>query len=245
MNNKILFISDLHLSPERPEIGRLFIDFLQTRASRANALYILGDLSELWLGDDAILPDYQSFIDELKTLSDGGVSLHIMRGNRDFLLGNHFQSMTGAQLLSDPAVIELDGIPTLLMHGDLLCTDDIPYQKFRSMVHSKDWQKELFSKSVPERVELARQLRQKSRAATGKKTAEIMDVNQQEVENTMRSRGVLQLIHGHTHRPAKHQFILDKQTATRFVLPEWDKQGGGLLYNQQRLCNESYPLTGC
>ncbi len=235
MNREVLFISDLHLSPEQPDTGHLFIRFLQTRASRATTLYILGDLFELWLGDDAILPAYQPFIEALRALTDSGVSLYIMHGNRDFLLGKDFQAMTGAQLLNDSAVIDLDGIPTLLMHGDLLCTDDVSYQQFRAMVHDPEWQKSLFRKPMQERLELARQLRQKSRAATGGKNTEIMDVNQQTVEETMRSHKVAQLIHGHTHRPAEHHFKLDGKPAIRLVLPEWDKQGGLLCHNRQGL----------
>ncbi len=240
-NSKTLFISDLHLNPERPDTGRVFIKFLQTRASRATGLYILGDLFELWLGDDAILPAYQPFIDAMRTLTDSGVPLYIMRGNRDFLLGDDFQSMTGAQLLSDPAVIDLDGIPTLLMHGDLLCTDDVAYQQFRIMVHDPEWRKTLLGKSMSERLELARQLRRESRTATGQKSAEIMDVNQQAVEKMMRSHKVFSLVHGHTHRPAEHHFKLDGKPATRFVLPEWGEKGGGLCYDQHGLHPESYP----
>ncbi|HHS84331.1 MAG TPA: UDP-2,3-diacylglucosamine diphosphatase [Gammaproteobacteria bacterium] len=244
MNRKILFISDLHLNPEQPDTGRLFIDFLQTEASTADSLYILGDLFELWLGDDAVLPAYQPFIDALRALTDHGVSLYVMHGNRDFLLGDRFQAMTGAQLLSDPTVIDLAGTATLLMHGDLLCTDDVAYQQFRAMVHDPEWQRALFNKSMSERLELARQLRQESRTATGKKSTEIMDVNQQTVKDIMRSYKVHQLIHGHTHRPAQHRFDLDGQPAMRFVLPEWSgQQGGGLLYDKLGLRNKSYTLT--
>ncbi len=234
MNREILFISDLHLNPEQPGTGRLFIEFLQTRASKAAALYILGDLFELWLGDDAILPAYRPFIKALRALTDSSVSLYIMHGNRDFLLGDDFLAMTRAQLLNDPAVIDLGGTPTLLMHGDLLCTDDVAYQQFRTMVHDPEWQKSLLGKSMQERLEIARQLRQESRTATGKKSAELTDVNQQTVKKTMRAHKTLQLIHGHTHRPAEHRFELDGKPATRFVLPEWGEQGGGLCHNNQR-----------
>ncbi len=243
MNKEILFISDLHLNPEQlDDTGRLFIDFLQTQASATDALYILGDLFELWLGDDAILPAYQPYLEALRKLTDSGTSLYIIRGNRDFLLGDKFQSLTGAQLLKDPTVINLDGIPTLLMHGDLLCTDDIAYQQFRAMVHNPEWRQALFRKSMVERLELARKLRQESQAATGEKGTEIMDVNQQAVEEVLRSNNALQLIHGHTHRPAEHHFDLDGQPARRFVLPEWGEMGGGLRYGQQGLHNESYSL---
>ncbi len=241
MGREILFISDLHLDPERPTGERLFLDFLQRRARGASALYILGDLFEIWLGDDAILPASKPILNALGRLADEGVELHVMHGNRDFLLGEGFCTLTGARLLEDPALIQLNGTPTLLMHGDLLCTDDTDYQKFRAMVRSPAWQREQLSKSPQQRLELARRLRQQSRSAGGTKRAEIMDVNQSTVENTMRSHGARQLIHGHTHRPAEHRFTLDEQPATRFVLPEWSGEKGGLLcFDGRRLFHESY-----
>ncbi len=242
MEQEILFVSDLHLSPEQPEIGQLFLDFLQTRARRADALYILGDLFELWLGDDALLPASQPFLDALRALAESGVALYVMRGNRDFLLGDGFCSLTGARLVNDPTVIDLGGTPTLLMHGDLLCTDDTAYQQFRALVHDPAWQNELFRKSLQERIELARRLRRESRLATSQKSTEIMDVNQQAVEDTMRSHGVLRLIHGHTHRPAEHHFRLDGRRATRIVLPQWEHQGGALLADSRGLHPETYPV---
>lgn len=242
MRAEILFISDLHLDPERPEAGRLFLDFLQQRATGIDTLYILGDLFEMWLGDDAILPASRPILGALRTLTDSGVALHVMHGNRDFLLGDEFCSLTGARLLDDPAVIDMDGTPTLLMHGDLLCTDDTAYQQFRATVRSPEWQKDLFTKSLEQRLKLARQLRQESRSAGGAKSAEIMDVNQSAVEDTMRKHGTSLLIHGHTHRPAEHTFTLDGQPATRLVLPEWSEHLGGMLrYDGQKLYSEPYP----
>ncbi len=244
MSSGVLFISDLHLSPEQPETGRLFIDFLETRAAEVDALFILGDLFELWLGDDAILPAYQPYIAALRSLTDRGVALHVMHGNRDFLLGDKFQTLTGAELLDDYTVIDLGGVPTLLMHGDLLCTDDVAYQQFRCMVRDPRWQQALFGKPMEERLELAQRLRQESQSAAGMKSIEIMDVNQEEVEKTLREHKALQLIHGHTHRPARHHFELDGKAAMRFVLPEWRKQeGGGLHYGQPGLSKESYSLS--
>ncbi len=244
MVGDILFISDLHLSPEQPETGQLFLRFLRGRATDAEALYILGDLFELWLGDDAILPAYRPFIEALGKLNEKGVLLHVMPGNRDFLMGELFASLTGARLLKDPTRISLGRTPTLLMHGDLLCTDDVAYQRFRAMVHDPAWQRSLFRKSMEERLELARQLREESRNATGRKRTEIMDVNQQTVENFLREHRALQLIHGHTHRPAEHRFDLDGRAVVRFVLPEWSSQqgGGALCYRNDRLSFESHSL---
>lgn len=242
MAGEILFISDLHLSPEQPETGRLFLRFLREQGKGIESLYILGDLFEVWLGDDAILPAYQPFLEALRDLGERGVSLHVMRGNRDFLMGESFASLTGATLLEDPTAVSLGGIPTLLMHGDLLCTDDVAYQEFRAMVHDPAWQRALLGKSMEERLNMARQLREESRSATRGKSAEIMDVNQETVEQFLREFGASQLIHGHTHRPAEHRFTLDGHPVTRFVLPEWSSRrgGGALRLRQGELRFESY-----
>lgn len=228
-----LFISDLHLTTERPAIGEAFLRFLQGEARQAEALYILGDLFEIWLGDDAVVPVYQPFIEGLKGLTDSGTPCYVMRGNRDFLLGERFEAMTGTTLLPDPYRLDLYGTPTLLMHGDLLCTDDVEYLKFREMVLSEDWQREFLSMSVEERVEYGRQLREKSREAIQGKQVDIMDVNATAVEQTMRRYDVTRLIHGHTHRPARHRLKLDGVAVERIVLPEWYEQGGVLRCTAQ------------
>ncbi|MBD3671445.1 MAG: UDP-2,3-diacylglucosamine diphosphatase [Gammaproteobacteria bacterium] len=231
-----LFVSDLHLTTERPASGQAFLDLLESdQARQAEALYILGDLFEIWLGDDAVVDEYRSYIEALKRLSESGVPLYFIQGNRDFLTKSGFEAMTGARILDHHTVIDLYGIPTLLMHGDLLCTDDVDYLKFRDMILSRQWQDEFLSKSVNERVEYGRMLREKSREAMQGKQEMIMDVNQQAVEDTMREFGVTHLIHGHTHRPAVHHFELDGKTVTRTVLPDWYEQGGVLR------CDE----TGC
>lgn len=232
-----LFISDLHLSQERPEITQLFLRFLQGPARQAEALYILGDLFEVWLGDDMVLPDYQQAIAELKTLSLT-VPLYIMHGNRDFLMRDDFEAMTGCQLLDEEVVIDLDGDPTLLMHGDTLCTDDVAYQEFRAMVRNPQWQTELLSKTPAERLELARQYREISKTETQGKESGIMDVNQAAVEQTMQRHHVQQLIHGHTHRPAMHEFQLQGQAAKRMVLADWYQRGSMLVCESGRCRRE-------
>ncbi len=245
MGGSILFISDLHLDPERPAAHELFIDFLQQRAAEADALYILGDLFEIWLGDDAILPTSRPILDALRATSDAGTALHVMHGNRDFLLGDRFCELTGATMLPDPALIRLGDTPTLLMHGDLLCSDDTAYQQFRATVRDPEWQRGLFAMSLEQRLGLARQLRRESRTASGSKSEEIMDVTQSTVEKTMRSHGAQWLIHGHTHRAAEHRFDLDGQPAVRFVLPEWSAHRGGVLcYAAGELRAEPFPSSG-
>ncbi len=224
----ILFISDLHLSAERPAITDLFIRFLQQDAPGAEALYILGDLFEAWLGDDMVLPEYGRAIAAMKTLSDRGVPIHVMHGNRDFLLGEAFARQSGATLLEDPATVDLYGTPTLLLHGDTLCTDDVEYQKFRAMVRNPDWQAALLARSPEQRLALAREYREMSQAEIGNKAEAIMDVNPQAVERLMRETGVYRMIHGHTHRPGIHEFAVNGNLATRIVLGDWYEQGSVL-----------------
>lgn len=236
-----LFISDLHLSEERPDITRLFIDFLHNRAAHAEALYILGDLFEVWLGDDMVLPEYLPAIEAMQTLSRS-VPLFVMYGNRDFLMREKFCRQSGARLLQEPALIDLYGKPTLLLHGDTLCTDDLPYQEFRRMVRDPQWQEALLAKSPEERLALAREYRETSKQETGNKDQAIMDVNNETVMQTLREHGVLQMIHGHTHRPAIHEFDLDGQPARRIVLGDWYDQGSVLVCNQDGCRLEGLPL---
>jgi len=230
-----LFISDLHLSAERENISKLFIEFLIQRASAADALYILGDLFEVWPGDDMIQPDYQQSITAMKQLADSGVPVFVMHGNRDFLMAEYFCEVSGSTLIDDPCVIDLYGTPTLLMHGDTLCTDDGDYQKFRIMVRDPRWQAEFLSKSAAERLAIADKYREISKAAMADKKMEIMDVNQQAVESVMSEHNIQQLIHGHTHRPAIHDFNLNEKPMKRIVLGDWYEQGSVLS------CDE----TGC
>ena len=220
-----LFISDLHLDPERPAVTELFLDFLDTRACAADAVYILGDLFEAWVGDDDTSPMNLAVCEGLKKCATSGTPVYIMHGNRDFLLGAQFAAASGATLLGDPALIDLYGTPALLMHGDLLCTDDREYMAFRAMVRDTEWQRELLSKSLEERQLLAREMRNRSREQTGGKPESIMDVNKAAVIKTMTEHKVQRLIHGHTHRPAIHELVISGEPAQRIVLGDWYEQG--------------------
>jgi len=225
---KTLFISDLHLSQERPAITALFLRFLQEKASQAQALYILGDLFEAWLGDDMVLPEYQPAISAMKSLSTQGLPIYVMYGNRDFLMRETFEEMSGTTLIYEPHIIQLGGQATLLLHGDTLCSDDVAYQKFRSMVRNPQWQSELLDKTPAQRLALAREYRAMSQTEMAKKDDAIMDVNEQTVRATMRQNHVHHLIHGHTHRPGFHHFELDGQPAHRIVLGDWYERGNYL-----------------
>lgn len=228
-----LFISDLHLSEERPAINRLFLEFLQHEACHAAALYILGDLFEYWLGDDACRQgEFAGIVQALRALTDSGVPLYIMHGNRDFLLGPAFQQATGAQLMDDPGLIHLDDIPVLLMHGDTLCTDDHEYQAVRKMVRSPKWQQDFLSRPLAERTALSRQYREQSKAVTAAKQADIMDVNEDAVRAAFREHHSTLLVHGHTHRPGRHTYRFDGHEHTRIVLGDWYTQGSVLRYHK-------------
>ena len=224
-----LFISDLHLDESRPQIVEIFARFLRSGARRSDALYILGDLFESWIGDDDDAPLPARVATELRALRDSGIPIHFMRGNRDFLLGAGYADRAGMTLLRDPTVITLGGEPTLLMHGDTLCTDDVEYQEFRSIVRNPAWQKDFLGKPLTERRAFAEHARGESRKHTSSARPEIMDVNQKMVESTMREHGVRRLIHGHTHRPATHRFELDGRPAERIVLGDWYEQSSVLF----------------
>ena len=225
-----LFISDLHLDESRPHILELFLRFLAEEARGADALYILGDLFESWIGDDDDTALTARVAHALRALRDGRVTIHFMHGNRDFLLGADYAARAGLTLLADPTVIELYGERVLLMHGDTLCTDDVDYQKFRTLVRDPTWQRQFRAKSLQERRAFAAQARGESRKQTAMKQAEIMDVNQGAVASAMRAHGVRKLIHGHTHRPATHHFDLDGHSAERIVLGDWYEQSSVLTW---------------
>ena len=225
-----LFISDLHLDEARPQIVEEFERFLRDDAPAARALYILGDLFESWVGDDDDSALAQSVATLLRGLRTGGVPIYFMHGNRDFLLGSGYAARAGLEVLTDPKVIALDGERTLIMHGDTLCTDDLEYQKFRSLVRDPAWQRDFLAKPLAERRAFAARARAESRSHTATAQPEIMDVNDAAVTAAMRAHGVRRLIHGHTHRPATHRFELDGQPAERIVLGDWYEQSSVLTW---------------
>ena len=239
-----LFISDLHLDPARPAITALFREFLASDAATAEALYILGDLFEAWVGDDDDSPETRALIKALRQCSDHGTPVFVMRGNRDFLLGERFAADSGVTLLNDPSVIELYGVPTLLMHGDLLCTDDTEYQAFRAQVRDPHWQAALLQKPLAERQAIAREMRETSRRQTAGKPESIMDVNADTTNDYLRRHHTRQLIHGHTHRPAVHDFELDGENARRIVLGDWYNQGSVLECTTSGCKLRQLPLAG-
>lgn len=222
-----LFVSDLHLDPARPRITRTFLNLLADREARnADALYVLGDLFEAWIGDDDATDSlHEEIVTALRGLADSGVRLYIMHGNRDFLLGGDFARAAGATLLADPARVDLYGAPTLLMHGDTLCTDDTEYLKFRAMVRNDAYVRGFLAKPIAERRAIAHGLRAQSEQAKGTKAAEIMDVNAGAVEAVLRDYGYPRLIHGHTHRPARHEHAVDGRRCERWVLADWYERG--------------------
>jgi len=220
-----LFISDLHLQAARPDISERFFRFLATEAAEAEALYILGDLFEAWIGDDDPDEHNREVQAAMRRLTDAGVAGYFMHGNRDFLIGDAFAERTGFTLLDDPVVHDLYGTPVLLSHGDAYCTDDVEYQAFRRQSRDPAWQRQVLSMSVEQRRALAGQAREESRAAMVDKAEDIMDVNAEAVAAALREAGVTTLVHGHTHRPAVHELDLDGTPATRIVLGDWYEQG--------------------
>ena len=238
-----LFVSDLHLHAARPEITALFLDFLRDEAVHGDALYILGDLFEAWLGDDADDALAQSLRDALSRLRAAGVPLYLMRGNRDFLFGPRFAADSGAVLLPDPCVVPLYGEPTLLMHGDLLCSEDHAYLAFRSQVRDPAWQGEFLARPLAERAEFAARARAASQERQAGLQAEgeletITDVTPATVAETMARFGVRRMIHGHTHRPAIHSLRVNGMPAQRVVLGDLYEQGSVL-----RVSPDGYALN--
>jgi UDP-2,3-diacylglucosamine hydrolase len=230
-----LFISDLHLDGSRPDITDQFLEFLQAEAAKAQALYILGDLFEAWIGDDDPDADKQRVIRALRSLTHGGVPCYVMHGNRDFLLGSRFCGETGTRLLKDGTVIELYGRRVLLLHGDTLCTDDHAYQRLRRTMRNPLVKLILRSLSLHQRQRLAQRMRAGSKAhidAMDQAAPYIMDVNVQAVVRTFQQYNVDCMIHGHTHRPAIHRVDVAGHTATRIVLGDWYDQGSVLTWDE-------------
>lgn len=229
-----LFISDLHLDGSRPDITDQFLKFLSHEAAQAEALYILGDLFEAWIGDDDPDPDKRRAIAALKSVTSHGVPCYVMHGNRDFLLGRRFCRDTGAHLLDDGTVVNLYGKRVLLMHGDTLCTDDPAYQRLRRIVRNPFVKLFLRSLSLKQRQRLAEKMRAGSKAhieAMDQSAPSIMDVNDAAVVETFRRFDVHYLVHGHTHRPAVHRLQIDGHEATRIVLGDWYDQGSVLRWS--------------
>ena len=227
------FISDLHLCDEQPHLLRLFDHYMEVLAPEADRLYILGDLFETWVGDDDDASLARSVIDRLRAWSGAGGELYLMHGNRDFLIGDDFARATGGILLDDPHLMTLAGRPTLLMHGDTLCTDDTDYQQFRRMVRDPGWQRQLLSQTLAVRRQLAAEIRGKSRAAMAGKDEAIMDVNDEAVSQVFREHGAGLLIHGHTHRPAVHQCQVNGTACERWVLGDWGERGNVLICGEE------------
>lgn len=229
-----LLISDLHLSEERPSTTERFLDFLAHEASGAGDLYVLGDLFDYWVGDDELSapggdPLARRVADAIMNLVARGTPVHVMQGNRDFLLGDEFLSACGARALTDPTVTEVGGVTTLLMHGDTLCTDDQDYLAWRRTARSPSWQADFLAAPIGERQARARALRAESEARKRGKSATIMDVNRDAVVEAFGRHGVTRLIHGHTHRPGRHRLELDGRLCERWVLPDWYRAGGYLV----------------
>ena len=224
------FISDLHLCAERPHITRLFERFIEETATAADSLYILGDLFEYWIGDDQLDIDAlaQNVAHQLSALAAGGTRIFFMHGNRDFLIGKRFKRAARLTIIDDPTLIEIGTSPVLLLHGDTLCTDDVAYQEFRRQVRSLHWQQAILAKPIAERLALAHSIRSQSDVEKSMKPEMIMDVNVDTVLQTFAHFNYPVIVHGHTHRPARHVHLVDGQNCVRWVLPDWHAAGGYL-----------------
>jgi len=242
-----LFISDLHLDSSRPDITAQFLQFLKTDARQAEALYILGDLFEVWIGDDDTNADKLHIQSALRELTAARVPCYIMHGNRDFLIGQRFCRATGCQLLTDPTVVELYGRRVLLMHGDVLCTDDRQYQRARRVLRNPLVKGVFRCMSLTRRQRLGAKIRAKSQVhidnVMNASMEQIMDVNEEAVRQTLASHGIDLLIHGHTHRPAVHRLTINGAPATRIVLGDWYTQGSALHWDANGYDLRTLPRT--
>lgn len=234
-----LFVSDLHLDASRPAQMQEFVRFLKNEAHQAQALYILGDLFEFWIGDDDPAEGLDGVIDALQGLTAQGISVKFLHGNRDFLLGADFARRTGIEILPARQVVDLHGIPTLIEHGDLLCTDDVAYQRYRRRIRHPLTMALLGNLPRSWRLRMGQRLRRISAQAIAGKSPDIMDVNEETVRQVMRSEGVYTMVHGHTHRPAIHEFEVDEVGAVRAVLGDWYEQGSWLVADADGLHPQS------
>ncbi len=241
--NGTLFISDLHLAPERPQSINLFIEFTENIAAKADALYILGDFLEVWWGDDEPAIGYKGVFNALKKLPDEyHTPVYLMHGNRDFMIGKDLAKRCHFKLIEEPYRIDIGGKKALLIHGDSLCTDDIEYQKFRGMVRNPLWQQQILSKTLEERYALAHAIRKKSKANTAMKTEDIMDVNEKATWQLFIDEKIDVLIHGHTHRQAFHHLIINNKPVQRIVLGDWGERGNYLRVDSNTI--EMIDYTG-
>lgn len=224
----VLFVSDLHLSPARPDVAAQFRQFLLGTAGSAAALYILGDLFDYWPGDDALDDPFHAGIAD--ALADCGTRLPVslMHGNRDFLLGPAFARAARLTLVADPLRLDIGGMDTLLMHGDTLCTDDADYQAFRAQVRAPQWREAFLGRPLAERIRIIENLRAQSEMQKQEKQPDIMDVNDAAVREVLAGSGCERLIHGHTHRPARHQLDVEGRRCERWVLGDWCVQANWL-----------------
>lgn len=226
-----LFASDTHLSDAQPRTGEAFLAALEQHARGATHLFLLGDLFDAWVGDD-VLDDPAcetialALVRQLAALTAAGCAVHHLHGNRDFLLGTTFEARSGARRLADPCLIELHGTPTVLTHGDTLCTGDTDYLAFRALSRSPAWQRAFLARPLADRLTAARAMRAQSEQSKHGKTMALMDAAEEAVLALLRDSGAQQIIHGHTHRPARHRHQLGETERPRWVLPDWDAQAG-------------------
>ncbi len=232
-SSEILFISDLHLTPDRPLIIKLFCQFVNERAIYSEALYILGDFFEYWIGDDDPANGLESIFEAFDTLKKHNIPVYFMHGNRDFLISSGFEKRAHCKIIPDPKIITINSNKIILLHGDSLCTKDTQYQKFKQLVRSDTWKEEFSSKSLAERKSIVEGLRDTSKTETSNKDEEIMDAEQEAIDEIMRDEKVDYMIHGHTHRPNIHNSTLDNRTITRIVLGDWYEHGSVLSVKTQ------------
>lgn len=240
---KTFFLSDLHLTPERPQTIHAFLQFLSKRAGEAERIYLLGDLFEYWIGDDAApLLGANELMAAMKQVSSR-IECFFIAGNRDFLVGPQFSEQTGFTILPDETVIDLYGTPTLILHGDSLCTDDTAHMKFRQeMVTNTKWREEFLSNPIPQRIELAKMARMQSHQHKSEVSMEIMDVTEQAVIDAFENSAVTQMIHGHTHRQNTHYYSVNGATATRYVLGDWGTTDSILIASADGIEIENSPI---